>query len=76
MMNELEIKLKALQMAKDISVHSFFYRKEVERLNWEIKANHAENVGKVVKKLEPRNQFPDENEVIKRAKAFNDFIFS
>lgn len=75
-MNELEIKLKALEMAKDISVCSFFDRKEVERLNWEVKANHAENVGKMVNKLEPRNQFPDENEVIKRAKAFNDFIFS
>lgn len=75
-MNELEIKLKALEMAKDISVHSFFNTKEVERLNWEMKANYAENIGKTVNRLEPRNQFPDTSDVIKRAKTFNDFIFS
>lgn len=74
-MNELEIKLKALEMAKDVSIYSFFNRKEIERMNWENKANYAENVGKTVNKLETRNQFPDENDVIKRAKAFNDFIF-
>lgn len=75
-MNELEIKLKTLQMAKDISVNLFFDKKEVEKLNWEIKANYAENVGKIVNKLELKNQFPNEDEVIKRAKAFNDFIFN
>jgi hypothetical protein len=74
-MNELEIKLKVLEMAKDISVYSFFNRKEVERLNWEMKANYAENAGKTVNKLEPKNQFPNEDDVIKRAKTFNDFIF-
>lgn len=75
-MNELEIKLKTLQMAKDISVNLFFDKKEVEKLNWEIKANYAENVGKIINKLELKNQFPNEDEVIKRAKAFNDFIFN
>lgn len=75
-MNELEIKLKALEMAKDISVHSFFNRKEVERLNWEMKANYAENIGRTANRLEPRNEFPDTSDVIKRAKTFNDFIFS
>lgn len=75
-MNEIEIKLKVLEMAKDISVNSFFNRKEIERLNWEVKANYAQNLGKIVNKLESRNQFPDENEVIKKAKIFNDFIFN
>lgn len=74
-MNDIEIKLRALEIAKDISVYSFFNRKEIDRLNWEMKANHAENIGKTINKWESKNQFPDENEVINRAKAFNDFIF-
>ena len=49
-MNEIEIKLKALEMAKNISIESFFDRKEVERLTWEINALHAENTGRKVAK--------------------------
>jgi hypothetical protein len=75
-MNEIEIKLKTLEMAKNISIESFFDRKEVERLTWEINALHAENTGRKVSKLEQTTNFPDESEVIKRAKTFNDFIFS
>lgn len=75
-MNEIEIKLKTLEMAKNISIESFFDRKEVERLTWEINALHAENTGRKVAKLEQKTYFPDESEVIKRAKALNDFIFN
>ena len=75
-MNEIEIKLKTLEMAKNISIESFFDRKEVERLTWEINALHAENTGRKVAKLEQKTYFPDESEVNKRAKALNDFIFS
>jgi hypothetical protein len=75
-MNELEIKLKVLEIAKDISINSYFNKKEIERLNWEVKANYADNIGKTINKLELHNNFPDESEVIKKAKIFNDFIFS
>ena len=75
-MNEMEIKLNVLKMAKDISVDKYFNKKEVELCNWQAGLTVAEKSGKEYADLKTNLSFPDEDEVIKRAKAFNDFIFS
>jgi hypothetical protein len=74
-MTEMEIKLNVLQMAKDISVDKFFNKKEVRICNWQAGLNVAEKSGKEYPDWKSNLDFPDEDEVIKMAKLFNDFIF-
>ena len=76
-MNEMEIKLSVLRMAKDISVDRYFNKKEVQICNWQAGLTVAENSGKAEHYPDWKSNldFPNEEEVIKRAKAFNDFIF-
>ena len=74
-MNEMEIKLNVLKMAKDISVDKYFNKKEVQLCNWQAGLTVAEKSGKEYADLTTYLDFPDEEEVIKKAKAFNEFIF-
>jgi hypothetical protein len=74
-MNEMEIKLSVLSMAKDISVDRYFNKKEVELCNWQAGLSIAEKSGKEYADWKTNLNFPDEEEVIKKAKAFNEFIF-
>jgi hypothetical protein len=74
-MNEMEIKLSVLSMAKDISVDRYFNKKEVELCNWQAGLSIAEKSGKEYADWKTNLIFPDEEEVIKKAKAFNEFIF-
>jgi len=75
-MNEMEIKLNVLKMAKDICVDKYFNKKEVEMCNWMAGLNVAEKSGKDYPNWKSNLDFPDEEEVIKKAKLFNDFIFN
>jgi hypothetical protein len=75
-MNEMEIKLNVLKMAKDIIVDRYFNKKEVELCNWQAGLSIAEKSGKEYADWKSNLDFPDEEEVIKMAKSFNDFIFN
>lgn len=75
-MNEMEIKLNVLKMAKDIIVDRYFNKKEVLICNWQAGLNVAEKSGKDYPDWKSNLDFPDEEEVIKMAKSFNDFIFN
>ncbi len=74
-MNDLEIKLHALQMSKSLLLDCFYQEKEIERANWEAIKNIAEQKGESFENLKTKLSFPNENEVVKKAKVFNDFIF-
>jgi hypothetical protein len=74
-MTEMEIKLNVLKMAKDISVYEYFNKKEIQLCNWQAGLTVAEKSGKEYPDWKSNIDFPDEDEVIKMAKLFNDFIF-
>ena len=74
-MDDLEIKLQTLEIAKGLALDLFYQNKEVERSNWDAIRNVAEQKGENFEDFKTNLSFPSEKEVIKKAKIFNDFIF-
>ena len=72
----MEIRLHALEMSRNILFDKYFCDKEVERINWESGYEKAKETGKVYKDFVIESSFPNEQEVIKKAKLFSDFIFN
>jgi hypothetical protein len=75
-MTAFEIRLKLLEIAKDLLIEKYNQDEEVERLNWERKALEAEKLGNTPPIFERHSQFPTEEDIVKKAKTLNFFVSS
>ena len=75
-MTAYEIRLKLLEIAKDLLIEKYNQEEEVERLNWERKASEAEKLGSTPPIFERHSQFPTEEDIVRKAKTLNYFVSS
>lgn len=75
-MTAYEIRLKLLEIAKDLLIEKYNQEEEVERLNWERKASEAEKIGNAPPIFERYTQFPTEEDIVRKAKILNHFVSS
>lgn len=75
-MTAYEIRLKLLEIAKDLLIEKYNQGEEVERLNWERKATEAEKLGQSPPVFERYTQFPTEEDIVRKAKTLNLFVSS
>lgn len=75
-MTAFEIRLKLLEIAKDLLIERYNQDEEVERLNWERKALEAEKIGSTPPTFERHSQFPTEEDIVRKAKTLNVFVSS
>lgn len=75
-MTAYEIRLKLLEIAKDLLIEKYHQDEEVERLNWERKATEADKLGWTPPIFERQVQFPTEEDIVRKAKTLNSFVSS
>lgn len=75
-MTAYEIRLKLLEIAKDLLIEKYHQDEEIERLNWERKVSDAEKRGQSPELFERYVQFPTEEDIVRKAKILNFFVSS
>ena len=75
-MTAYEIRLKLLEIAKDLLIEKYHQDEEIERLNWERKVSDAEKRGASPELFERHAQFPTEEDIVRKAKILNFFVSS
>ena len=75
-MTAYEIRLKLLEIAKDLLIERYNQDNEIDRINWDRKVNEAERDGNTPPKYERFAHFPTEEDIVKKAKTLNQFVSS
>lgn len=73
-MTAYEIRLKILEMAKDLAEKQYNTAREAELKNWESQVEQAKQTGTPIPNYTPTVAYPDENDVVTRATALNVFV--
>ena len=73
-MSPYEIRLKLLEMAKDLLVENYHQQAEIERINWEKTVQEAERNCKTFQLYERKIPFPTEIDIVNKAKILKDFV--
>jgi hypothetical protein len=75
-MTAFEIRLKLLEIARDLLIEKYNQGNEIDRINWQRKVNDAERTGDTPPAYERFAEFPTEEDIIKKAKMLNQFVSS
>lgn len=75
-MTAFEIRLKLLEIARDLLIEKYNQGNEIDRINWQRKVNDAERTGDAPPAYERFAHFPTEEDIIKKAKTLNQFVSS
>ena len=73
-MSPYEIRLKLLEMAKDLLVENYHQEAEIERTNWEKIVQEAERSGITFPIYERKISFPTEIDIINKATILKEFV--
>lgn len=73
-MTAYEIRLKILEMAKDLAENQYYTAREAELKNWESQVEQAKQTGTAIPNYTPTVVYPNENDVVTRATALNVFV--
>ena len=75
-MTAFEIRLKLLEIARDLLIEKYNQGNEIDRINWQRKVNDAERTGDTPPPYERFAHFPTEEDIIIKAKMLNQFVSS
>jgi hypothetical protein len=75
-MTAYEIRLKLLEIAKDLLIEKYNQDNEIDRINWQHRVNDAERTGDTPPAYQRFAHFPTEEDIVRKAKMLNQFVSS